>query len=172
MTKNSVLSKLNDASPDEAFAAFQRCCGATRWATAMARARPFQSREELFECADVEWIKMKRADILEAFSHHPRIGDVKSLEEKFASTAQWAKGEQGDAVSDAPHETIHMLAACNEEYFEKFGYIFIVCATGKSADAMLSYLLSRLPNDSKKELRIAAGEQAKITRLRLEKLLA
>ena len=96
---------------------------------------------------------------------------MEALREKFASTSTWAEGEQA-AVKQASQETLEALAAGNEDYERKFGYIFIVCATGKTADEMLALLQARLPNTPADEILIAAGEQDKITRLRLEKLLA
>jgi 2-oxo-4-hydroxy-4-carboxy-5-ureidoimidazoline decarboxylase len=135
----------------------------------MVRSRPFASRDALFEAADRVWQALAEPDWLEAFSHHPKIGDVKALAEKFKSTSNWAKGEQGGTSGAAP-AILEGLAAGNRAYEGKFGFIFIVCATGKSAEEMLELLNGRLPNDRATELAIAAGEQAKITRLRLEKL--
>jgi 2-oxo-4-hydroxy-4-carboxy-5-ureidoimidazoline decarboxylase len=131
---------------------------------------PIEDLVELLDDAEEQWYKCSPEDWKEAFSHHPKIGDIDSLKKKFASTANWAIGEQGRA-STASEETIKSLAKGNKEYEDKFGYIFIVCATGKSADEMLTILESRLPNDPEKEIEIAADEQNKITRLRLEKLL-
>ena len=131
---------------------------------------PIDDMVELLDDAEDEWYKCSPEDWKEAFSHHPKIGDIDSLKKKFASTANWAMGEQS-GTSTASEETIKALAKGNKEYEGKFGYIFIVCATGKSADEMLAILNSRLPNDPKKEIEIAADEQNKITRLRLEKLL-
>ena len=106
---------------------------------------------------------------MEAFSHHPKIGDLSSLEKKFASTKEWASGEQSN-VQTAAKETLIKLAEGNDAYLEKFGYIFIICASGKSADEMLSALETRLQNEHKKELYLAANEQNKITHIRLNKL--
>ena len=131
---------------------------------------PIEDLVELLDDAEEQWYKCSQEDWKEAFSHHPKIGDIDSLKKKFASTANWAMGEQS-GTSTAPEETIKALAKGNKEYEDKFGYIFIVCATGKSADEMLTILESRLPNDPEKEIEIAAEEQNKITRLRLEKLL-
>ena len=113
----------------------------------------------------------RETDWREAFTHHPKIGDVDALREKFASTAAWAAGEQG-AVRQASEATLQGLKAGNEAYEQHFGYIFIVCATGKSADEMLALLQARLPHSPAEEIHVAMAEQAKITRLRLEKLLA
>jgi len=117
------------------------------------------------------WARCGEADFLEAFSHHPKIGDVRDLEKKFASTAQWSEGEQGNAVASAQREVLEALKVGNEAYEQQNGFIFIVCASGKSAAEMLALLNARLPNKRTTELQNAAEEQRKITQLRLEKLL-
>ena len=165
------IETLNAMDSIAAFEAFQKCCGSTNWALQMAAALPFVDEDNLMTTADSIWQYCGKNDFLEAFSHHPKIGDVKSLEKKFAGTADWAKGEQA-SVASASRNTIEALAQGNQQYEEKFGYIFIVCATGKSAEEMLSLLQTRLPNDPQKELLIAAGEQHKITHIRLKKLLS
>jgi 2-oxo-4-hydroxy-4-carboxy-5-ureidoimidazoline decarboxylase len=107
---------------------------------------------------------------LEAFKIHPRIGDIESLRKKFASTASWASDEQSGA-SEAAEDVLHELSEGNDHYEKKFGYIFIVCATGKSATEMLTLLKNRLHNNPEAEFAIACEEQKKITNLRLDKLL-
>ncbi len=164
------LDEFNSLSHDDAVDHLTRCCGATRWADEVADQRPFESTDHLFEMADQVWWELGRDDWLEAFSAHPKIGDIDSLREKFASTKPWSEDEQS-GVESASEEVLHRLAEANEEYEEKFGYIFIVCATGKSAAQMLGILEERLPNEPDDEIEVAAGEQAKITRIRLEKLL-
>jgi 2-oxo-4-hydroxy-4-carboxy-5-ureidoimidazoline decarboxylase len=166
-----TLSDLNALAPAARAEALGTCCGATAWVTALNQQFPFDSPASLFEAAERIWDNLGEADWREAFAHHPKIGDVHALKEKFASTATWAAGEQG-AVRQASHETLEALAAGNEAYEQRFGYIFIVCATGKSADEMLALLQARLPNEPVQEIHVARNEQAKITRLRLEKLLA
>src|SRR5262245_37656217 len=136
----------------------------------MLARRPFRDREALFDAGEATWLALEPGDWRAAFAHHPKIGDIASLRSRFASTAAWADGEQAGARA-ASEATLTRLAAGNRAYEERFGYIFIVCATGKSAAEMASLLERRLGNDPKTELRIAANEQAKITRLRLEKLL-
>ena len=165
------LGWLNTAPPADAVAAFFRCCGCAGWAGAMAAARPFPTEQALFAAAETEWSKASREDILEAISHHPRIGDRESLKTRFPETHAWASGEQSGAY-EASGKVLEDLAEANREYESRFGHIFIVCATGKTASEMLSLLRARLANDPKAELAITAGEQAKITRLRLEKRLA
>jgi 2-oxo-4-hydroxy-4-carboxy-5-ureidoimidazoline decarboxylase len=125
---------------------------------------------ELLEDAEEQWWQCSEADWKEAFAHHPKIGDIDSLKKKFASTAAWASGEQS-GVNAAGDEIIKALAEGNRLYEEKFGYIFIVCATGKTAKEMLELLQERIKNDPGEEIKIAAEEQNKITKLRIEKLL-
>lgn len=167
---STSLERLNGATRDQAFELLERCCGAHRWVEGMLERRPFASPEALFASAEQVWHTCGAEDYLEAFRHHPKIGDVESLRKKFASTATWASGEQA-GVQQADDATLLGLAEGNEAYEARFGYIFIVCATGKRADEMLALLRARLPNEPALELEIAAGEQAKITRIRLEKLI-
>ncbi|MBY0358680.1 MAG: 2-oxo-4-hydroxy-4-carboxy-5-ureidoimidazoline decarboxylase [Candidatus Obscuribacterales bacterium] len=163
------LNRINDLNQPEAHSALFNCCGSASWVEAMLAARPFTDTDELFQKAEIIWSGLKEDDWLEAFKHHPKIGDLDSLRQKFASTRQWAAGEQA-SVSTASEATLIALKDGNEAYEKKFGFIFIICATGKSAEEMLSLLQLRLNNDKKKELSIAAGEQSKITKIRLEKL--
>lgn len=163
--------KLDAMSDDEAREALTRCCGASRWVEGMLARRPFGNAEALRAAADEVWAQAERADVLEAFDHHPRIGaDLAALREKFASTKGWSAGEQS-SVAGADEATLEALRDGNLAYEKRFGHIFIVCATGKSATEMLGLLKERLDNEPDAELRIAAGEQAKITKIRLDKLL-
>jgi 2-oxo-4-hydroxy-4-carboxy-5-ureidoimidazoline decarboxylase len=164
------LDWLNRAEFGEATAHLLRCCGCVRWAGAVALARPFDSVEALYRAAETEWASASREEILEAFSHHPRIGDRASLRDRFPSTHAWSASEQAEA-SLAEEKLLDDLAEGNREYEARFGHIFIVCASGKSAAEMLALLRARVANDPENELKIAALEQMKITRLRLEKLL-
>lgn len=155
---------------DDAETVFMRCCGSTSWAEQMAATGPYHSRAQLFGTAEHVWWHLGRAHWREAFTHHPRIGaDVEKLREKFATAEQSAK-EQGAALASASEQTLQALAAKNADYDKLFGHIFIVFATGKSAAEMLELLEQRLYNTPDAEIRIAAGEQAKITRNRLEDL--
>ncbi len=165
------LARLNELGGHEATAALLRCCGSARWTRAMAARRPYASRAALFGFAEQSWWRLGDKDWLEAFAHHPEIGaDVDKLREKFAATAGWSAGEQS-GVAAASEATLQALAQGNRDYRARFGHVFLVCASGKSADQMLALLREREGNPPENELRIAAGEQAKITRLRLEKLL-
>ncbi len=148
-----------------------RCCGCASWAGAVLSARPFKDNAALLAASDAAWAKTGEADWHEAFAHHPRIGGKDALREKFAATKAWASGEQSGAAA-ASEAVLDALAAGNAQYEKKFGHIFIVCATGKSAAEMLDLLKSRLLNNAGAELRLAAGEQNKITKIRLEKLLS
>jgi 2-oxo-4-hydroxy-4-carboxy-5-ureidoimidazoline decarboxylase len=159
---------LNEMTPDEARSAFLRCCGSRRWADAMTARRPYLSREDLFQTAEEIDAQLTRADWLEAFAAHPRIGDLEALRKKFASTASWCSSEQA-GVTGADEKVLRALAQGNREYERRFGYLFIVCASGKSAAEMLAILRARLENQEEEELRVAAREQARITRLRLDK---
>ena len=163
------VDALNALPPDAARTTLLRCCDSHRWAELMIARRPFESADDLCRAAAEIWASLDRPDWLGAFAAHPRIGDLDSLLKKFASTADWAKGEQA-GVAGAGDDIIRSLATGNRDYEAKFGYIFIVCATGKSAAEMLAILRGRLENDAETEIAIAAVEQAKITRLRLERL--
>ena len=165
-----MVETLNQLSTDEAQAAFTRCCGASRWASQMVTRRPYSNLESILQAADDAWNTMENEDFLEAFSHHPKIGaSLESLKEKFAPTKTWSSNEQ-ESVASASDETILALRDANVAYEERYGFIFIVCATGKSAEEMLGILNSRMGHTYDEEIQIAAQEQAKITRLRLEKL--
>lgn len=163
------LDAINAWPEPDAIAAFRRCCGSARWAERIARLRPFGSEAELIEAAERTWWDLGVDDWLEAFAAHPRIGDRAPAPPRLASTAAWSAREQS-GVSAASQDVLDALAEANARYHERFGYIFIVCATGKTAEEMLGLLRARLPNDPESEIRISAAEQARITRIRLEKI--
>ena len=162
--------ELNTLNKEQLKQELIRCCGSFAWVTKMLPFFPADDLVELLEDAEEQWYQCSKEDWKEAFSHHPKIGDIESLKKKFASTATWTSNEQG-GINTAPQKTIEALAEYNRKYEEKFGYIFIVCATGKSAEEMLAMLQIRLQNSPEAEIEIAADEQNKITKLRLEKLL-
>ncbi len=166
----SGVARVNSLSEEEAGLNLHRCCGSSRWVQQMIARRPFQSDEELFRIADELWQRLSESDWKEAFAHHPKIGDVESLRRKFATTAHWASGEQA-GVYAATDDVMQGIADGNRDYEQKFGYIFIVCATGKSAEEMLDTLKERLKNSPSAEIEIAAAEQMKITRIRLNTFL-
>ena len=166
-----TLAELNALSDARAAEELARCCGCARWARVVAAGRPYASKEALLAAAEREWSRTSPQEWLEAFAHHPRIGGKDALREKFAATRTWSQGEQA-SVAAADEAVLDELARGNADYEARFGFIFIVCATGKSAAEMLTLLRRRLPHTREQELAVAAGEQAKITRIRLEKLLS
>jgi len=166
-----TLHELNNLPIEKLKQALFNCCGSNTWVNNMLQFFPADDMVELLIDAEDQWYQCPESDWLEAFSHHPPIGDIKSLSKKFADTAQWASSEQSK-VNQASIEIINTLAEGNHTYLQKFGFIFIVCATGKTASEMLTLLESRLPNDRQDELKIAMDEQNKITQLRIQKLLA
>ncbi len=146
-----------------------QCCGSNGWVNKMLPVFPVEDLVELLETAEEKWYECNEEDWKEAFEHHPKIGDINSLKEKFANTKQWAEGEQA-GIRQTPEEVLTQLSVYNKQYEEKFGFIFIVCATGRSAEEMLIDLKVRINNAMEEEIKIAAVEQLKITKLRLEKL--
>jgi OHCU decarboxylase len=165
------LAWLNSLSSSEATRELLHCCGSKRWAEAIAKGRPYSNIESLIERANDVWWSLDPGDWLEAFRSHPRIGEKKAAESASAQSRQWSGQEQA-GVSNTSRETVDTLSALNQAYEQKFGFIFIICATGKTSDEMLSALRDRLGHDTAVELPIAAGEQNKITDLRLKKLLS
>lgn len=145
------------------------CCGSDVWVKKMLRIFPIRDLADLQHQAKEKWTECSKADHLQAFAHHPKIGDIETLKQRFAATADLASAEQS-GVNGASEAVIHALAKGNKEYQAKFGYIFIVFATGKSAIEMLNILQNRLNNTPDEEIKIAAAEQNKITLLRLKKI--
>ena len=160
---------LNSMPDDGAFKEFLSCCGSKQWANQMVSARPFDNFDQLKKQGRDVWWKLEAVDWLEAFRSHPRIGERKAEASASQKAQQWS-GQEQSGVRDASRKTLDSIAELNLEYEAKFGYIFIVCATGKSSEDMLAILRQRLENEPDDELRVAAGEQSKITELRLEKL--
>jgi OHCU decarboxylase len=167
----SGLARLNALPADQAERELLTCCGSRAWARRVADARPYPEPDALFATSDRAWWELDEADWREAFRSHPKIGEKKAEAGQTGREQAWSAGEQAgmtsaaDAVRDA-------LSEGNRAYEARFGFIYIVCASGKSADEMLALLRSRLDNDPADEIRVAAEEQRKITRIRLEKLLA
>ena len=168
------IARLNALSSEEAQAELLKCCGSTNWARRMAQQRPFptggDAMRRLLDSADRVWWDLGREDWLEAFSRHPRIGEKAAAKDASAETRRWSEEEQSGTRS-AREQVLAALAKANRAYEQRFGYVFIVCATGKSSEEMLALLQQRLQNDPAAELRMAAEEQRRITHLRLQKLL-
>lgn len=163
-----TIEQLNTIAMQEAVNVFRQSCGSLRWANAMQERRPFRDMHHLVAVADEVWNTLSHDDWKEAFSHHPKIGDIIDLRKRFPATAQLSEGEQS-GLALTTEKVLKALAEGNNLYEAKFGYIFIVCATGKTAEEMLEIMHKRLNNIASEEIRIAAGEQAKITSLRLNK---
>ena len=159
-----------DALPDhDAVPLLESCCGSQAWVQGMLAHRPFGTLVRVLNEADEIWWSLTPDDWLEAFDHHPRIGEQVAAAPQGAAAKAWSADEQR-AASAAGAETRQALADGNRAYERRFGHIYLVCATGRSAEEMLASLRQRLSNDPATELRVAAAEQAKITRLRLERL--
>ena len=165
-----TLESLNSLTISDANEQFETCCGAANWVEKMNQNRPFQNKDDLYQKAESIWYSLSSKDWLEAFTHHPKIGNIDSLRKKFHNTKSISKDEQS-GINDAAESTLKDLAESNQLYQDKFGFIFIICATGKSADEMLALIKIRLNNNANAEMLNAAEEQNKITQLRLEKLL-
>ena len=165
------IGKLNRLGADEARAALLACCGSTRWAAEVAALRPFWDVRQLLRIGRRVWVELGVEDRLEAFRAHPRIGESKAASDTGDEARRWAEGEQSRA-RDASAETLDEMARANREYEARFGFIYIVCATGRTAEEMLALLRERLSNDPEAELRVAAEEQWRITELRLKKFLS
>ena len=164
------LEDLNALGEEAAARTFLRCCGSSRWARQMAAARPFAGVEAMADTADAIWSALDRADWLEAFASHPRIGETRAHGVDRSGEPDWSRQEQA-RVAGAAQQGLGRLIEANREYEARFEYIFIVCATGKSAAEILGLIEHRLSNDPAAELGVAAGEQSQITRLRLAKLV-
>jgi OHCU decarboxylase len=167
---DEALEHLNALTDEEATVELLKCCGSTRWARALAAERPFRDSRVLLESADRVWRGLGREDWLEAFRSHPKIGERKAERKTSEASLRWSEEEQ-TGTRGAEQDVLDALAEANRIYEQRFGHIFIVCATGKSAPEMLALLRQRLDNDPETELNIAAEEQRRITQLRLIKSL-
>lgn len=157
------LESFNHIPEQEARAALHECCASIAWVPAMLARRPFKNEADLLLAAEAIWWKLGEADWLEAFAGHPQIGGG-------ASDRRWS-GQEQSGMRMAGAGTKFAMEQGNRAYFEKFGYIYIVCATGKTGEEMVAILNDRLKNDRETEIRAAASEQIKITQLRLRKML-
>ena len=165
------LEWLNSLPSELAAQELLHCCGSKRWAQQIAEDRPYESLEALIERASDVWWSLEPHDWLEAFRSHPKIGEKKAATSVSAQSQQWSGQEQA-GINNASQEAVDSLTTLNRAYERKFGFIFIICATGKTSAEMLLALRERLENDAAAELPIAAAEQSKITELRLKKLVS
>jgi 2-oxo-4-hydroxy-4-carboxy-5-ureidoimidazoline decarboxylase len=164
------VAELDELPANEAAALLATCCGVRAWVAAMVERRPFGTPAALVHAADEIWWSLGPEQWREAFAHHPRIGERDAAAGQEARARAWSAGEQRSVV-DAGADVRKALAEGNREYERRFGHIYLVSAAGKSAEELLGLLHARLSNDAATEFRVAAGEQAKITRSRLLKLL-
>jgi allantoicase len=166
----NALTLFNQLPAQKALKVLLDCCGSRKWAEQMEAQRPFATPSDLLELADKTCSALGPEDWLEAFRHHPPIGETRAKAKPSAIARRWSAGEQSAAQAAAP-EALAALSVENKAYSRKFGFVFLICATGRSTGDILNSLRQRMPHSPETELRIAAGEQRKITRLRLEKLL-
>ena len=164
------LERLNLLPASEAENELLKCCGSPEWAARVIAERPFKNMADLMAKADRVWCSLEPRDWLEAFHNHPKIGEKKAAAKTAVEAQKWSEDEQS-GIRNSAQQTMDALTEMNRQYEEKFGFIFIVCATGKSSEEMLAILRARLENPAGMELRMAAAEQAKITQLRLRKLI-
>ena len=161
--------RLDTASAADARTLLTACCGSSRWVDRLLARRPFGSRVGLLTAAREEWNALDPHDWREAFAQHPQIGDRDALRARFPATHHLSDQEQA-GVASASEAVLDALADANRAYAERYGFIFIVCASGKSAEEMLAALRQRMTGHPDEELRIAAAEQAQITARRLDAL--
>lgn len=167
---NDAVVRWNGADQASALESMLACCAAHRWAAAMVATRPVDDADKLIATANAIWGVMEEPDWMQAFAAHPRIGG-RGARHASAMSLEWSRGEQSSTVL-APDQIITELAEGNAQYEERFGFTYIVCATGKSAEEMLAILQRRLRNDRQTELREAAEQQRQIMQIRLRKWLA
>lgn len=165
-----TLEQLNGLPDDDAAHWFEYCCAAPSWIEKMVAERQYKDMDSLHHHAESAWLQCGEQDYLKAFEAHPMIGDLHTLRAKYAHTAADAASEQ-QGTRRASDELLQALHKANHEYLDKFGFIFIICATGLTAESMLNSLEQRLPNTRQQEIANAATEQLKITQLRLAKQL-
>lgn len=165
---NRVLTEWNCATHSSAMASALACCGAGRWAELLVDGRPYSSPQAVYEAANRFWSQMNEPEWLEAFACHPRIGERSG--DSASQHGRWSRQEQ-QSTSSASLATLDTIAAGNAEYEQKYGFTYIVCATGKSAEEMLAILLRRLESDRDAELKEAAEQQRQILQIRLRKWL-
>ena len=168
---SEVLAHWNGLPHEEAAREILPCCGSGTWAASMALKRPMGEEAALLAASDEIWRGLGEADWLEAFENHPRIGEARAEKASAAQFSTWSAQEQQEA-SAADEAVKTALKWGNREYERKFGRIFIVCATGKSANEILEILQRRLHNDEATELQQAAEEQRQIMHIRLKKWIA
>ena len=162
------VAKLNRLSREDAYGELLKCCGSTRWARELSALKPFWDVTQVLILGHRVWTELSSDDWLEAFRAHPKIGETKAKAAVSEQEQRWSEGEQQRA-QETSHATRAALAEANCEYEERFGFIFIICASGRTAEEILAALRARITNERDAELRVAADEQWNITELRLRK---
>ena len=165
-----TVSELNHLNEEQARQLFEQCCAAQAWVNSMVTLRPFADQQTLYNSANNVWRTMNEEDLLQAFQAHPQIGDAIGARIRFANSKTFETEEQ-DSIASTSEDTLQALAYGNKQYLNKFGFIFFICATQKTAEEMLECLQMRLHLSRKQELINAAEEQRKIIALRLQKML-
>jgi 2-oxo-4-hydroxy-4-carboxy-5-ureidoimidazoline decarboxylase len=166
---SDVLGHWNQATTAHAESEILPCCGSSAWARGMVAHRPLADEESVLAASDETWRSLSESDWMEAFRSHPRIGESRAPESAHARSAAWSTEEQKNAAAEG--EVKIALMEANREYERRFGRVFIVCATGKTALEILKILQARMPNDDRAEIHEAAEQQRQITQIRLRKWL-
>ena len=165
-----MIDKVNSLSEKDLRVQLKSCCSSTKWAESLLQERPFASREDFLEKGESIWKALDHSDVMEAFDGHPKIGDTKQDEPQFKAGKSFSQKEQ-QGVAGASEELLETMRELNAQYEQRFGYIYIVFASGKSLTQMVSIIKERLENGADDELEVAKNEQFKITKNRMEKLL-
>jgi 2-oxo-4-hydroxy-4-carboxy-5-ureidoimidazoline decarboxylase len=167
---NKVLARWNSLDPAIAAREALPCCGSQAWANALASGRPIANEAALVEASSRIWLTLPKDAWQEAFESHPRIGQKRALSHATEESLRWSAQEQRTALSEDDAAKL-ALEDANRRYEQKFGRIFIVCATGKTSSEILAILEARMKNDAATELNEAAEQQRQITQLRLHRWL-
>jgi len=167
---NDVLARWNSLDPDSAAREILPCCGSQAWAEALTAKRPYTNEAALFTASDTIWLSLPEAAWQQAFDSHPRIGQKHAQNHATEESLRWSAQEQRTALSTDASAKL-ALEDANRRYEQRFGRIFIVCASGKSSSEILSILAARMSNDSQTELQEAVEQQRQITQLRLRRWL-
>ena len=161
---SETLASFNALPSDEAEARLRSCCGSRAWASTVAAKRPYADVASLMKAADAVWADLRPTDWMEAFAAHPRLGEGGGRSPDSSAKEQSRVMASGD-------RRLAELADENRRYEARFGHVFLISAAGRSADEILAALRERIDNDAETEIKVAAEEQRKITRLRLESML-
>ncbi|WP_432468075.1 2-oxo-4-hydroxy-4-carboxy-5-ureidoimidazoline decarboxylase [Agarivorans sp. Z349TD_8] len=163
------LSLLNQQNSHQFKNEMANVCTSRRWQNLLEQARPFRSKAHFIDSAQQAFAQLAESDWLEAFAGHPMIGDLASLQQKYSHGKHLSQAEQAQ-VGDAQRQTLQALLQLNQQYLARYGFIFIVCASGKSAETMLALLQQRFGRSREQELLTAAEQQQQISHIRMENL--